>query len=198
MLAAAPFAYGPGYGAYGPAAFGGYGGYGLGLYNQKHPQQGRPGLGLQQLKTGGKFEDCVDALHNSGKYTTEGAEKCYDMAHGHVSLQNLATTAQNHMYTDCVDALHNSGLYTSEGDSRCMQVAGVLPDMKFDAIKAGEIAHFIIDAAHCSALGLGHPVAVALCIGKGLVVSTAVASAAHLITGHHLQNLNEKDHSHIY
>ena len=89
MLAAAPFAYGPGYGygAYGPAAFGGYG-YGLGFFNQQHPQHGRPGLGLQ----------------------------------------NLATTAQNHMYTDCVDALHNSGLYTSEGDSRCMQVAGVLPD----------------------------------------------------------------------
>ena len=49
-MLAAPFAYGAGFGAYAPAAYGGYGWgagpYGLGFFNQQHAHRG---LGLQNL-----------------------------------------------------------------------------------------------------------------------------------------------------
>ena len=81
MLAAAPFAYGPGYGygAYGPAAFGGYGGYGLGYFNQQHPQQGHPGLGLQNLASADQnhcYSKCVDMLTSVHQNTAENDSKC--------------------------------------------------------------------------------------------------------------------------
>ena len=81
MLAAAPFAYGPGYGygAYGPAAFGGYGGYGLGYFNQQHPQHGHPGLGLQNLASADQnhcYSGCVDMLTKGGKNDPANDSKC--------------------------------------------------------------------------------------------------------------------------
>ena len=91
-MLAAPFAYGAGFGAYAPAAYGGYGWgaspYGLGFFNQQHDHKG---LGLQNLVETEMEELSLLAIVGTG---------CYDGI--------LATSAMINTWINCRNEARNA------------------------------------------------------------------------------------------